>query len=344
MNFQSYLPDVVQNYLEMLLNGSPEQGAMGMIEILDYCNRHATWMDNNLGNTSESSGVNEKFRLHHHKSNFLDMRDDISIHVKSIKRLGEDERMRDAFSLLIGELNGDKQWQGFFKSALAARISYSKYRKGVKDAKQSANKIGRIADKLAQLIMELQDIELSNLPPEFFSVRHLLQKTDNYECFGGIFQTWRSVRPELLGKHYQQVEGMTDYNRNLSAFIPYGFKGDYAEQVEMEMRAIEDKSDQAQAKLHRVWRAAPALPALLNTLAEVAAGYTPENPGMVIAATTSNKDLQKTDYIRGFAHLLTEEHEIPLSKNIKKAIAIVGTVLHTDTDMDISYDDVRKAL
>jgi hypothetical protein len=92
------------------------------------------------------------------------------------------------------------------------------------------------------------------------------------------------------------------------------------------------------------WFSAPKVPTLLMTLAASAAQFEPAQSGMVGAALARREKLHKTAFIRGFAHLLSEEHNLALSTNIKKAIAIVATVILDDPNIDVTYDDVRHAL
>ena len=52
----------------------------------------------------------------------------------------------------------------------------------------------------------------------------------------------------------------------------------------------------------------------------------------------------KTEYLRAFGHLLSNNHSFTLTKKIMQAMAIVANVVINLPDVDVTYDDVRKAL
>ena len=65
---------------------------------------------------------------------------------------------------------------------------------------------------------------------------------------------------------------------------------------------------------------------------------------MIGAAIDSRKQNDKTEYLRAFGALLIEEHRFILTTDIKKAMAIAANVVINLPDIDVTYDDVRKAL
>jgi hypothetical protein len=61
------------------------------------------------------------------------------------------------------------------------------------------------------------------------------------------------------------------------------------------------------------------------------------------SAMSTRQNSRKTSYIRAFAAHLEESH-IAITSAVKRAMAITGNVIFNDTNMNISEDDVRKAL
>lgn len=87
-------------------------------------------------------------------------------------------------------------------------------------------------------------------------------------------------------------------------------------------------------------------------LAEAARDFLPSSPyicrpaevNMIGAAIQSRQRSPKTEYLRAFGNLLTDTHGLTLTTPILKAIAIVANVVINLPDVDVTYDDVRKAL
>lgn len=99
-----------------------------------------------------------------------------------------------------------------------------------------------------------------------------------------------------------------------------------------------------QHEISNAWILAPNMPALLRKLADIIRNYEPRQVGLVGAALVSQKPVAHTEYIRGLAFLLTENFKIQISTSTMKAISIVTNVTFDDPDLDVTYDDVRKAL
>jgi|TARA_Y100000310_G_scaffold315557_3_gene366270 hypothetical protein len=88
------------------------------------------------------------------------------------------------------------------------------------------------------------------------------------------------------------------------------------------------------------WSTAPSLAGLLDTVVTVAQGLGPRAG----AAIVSRERNVKTEYLRAFAILLRELHGFTLTVDVKKTMAIVTTVVLSQPDVDVSYDDVRKVV
>ena len=65
---------------------------------------------------------------------------------------------------------------------------------------------------------------------------------------------------------------------------------------------------------------------------------------MIGAAIDSRKHSEKAAYVRAFGKLLTDSHGLILNLPIMKAMAFVATVVLNQPEIDVTYDDVRKAL
>lgn len=61
------------------------------------------------------------------------------------------------------------------------------------------------------------------------------------------------------------------------------------------------------------------------------------------AAISTRQASRKTEYLRAFWQALSDDSIITLKTGIKKAMAITATVVINEPNIDVSYDDVRKA-
>ena len=88
--------------------------------------------------------------------------------------------------------------------------------------------------------------------------------------------------------------------------------------------------------------------ALLDMVASAARSFQPKIRGMAGAALASRQQNTKTEYLRAFAFLLTVHRlpnfQIALTTPVMKAMAIAANVALNLPDVDVTYDDVRKAL
>jgi len=65
---------------------------------------------------------------------------------------------------------------------------------------------------------------------------------------------------------------------------------------------------------------------------------------MIGAAIASRQRSAKTEYLRALGNQLTDAHCFTLTMPIMQAMAIVANVAINLPDVDVTYDDVRKAL
>jgi hypothetical protein len=72
---------------------------------------------------------------------------------------------------------------------------------------------------------------------------------------------------------------------------------------------------------------------------------------MIVSAISSRKNNSKAEYLRAFVHLLFEVHHwragpyhIAPTTAVKNAMAIAANVAINQENIDVSPDDVRKAI
>jgi hypothetical protein len=102
-----------------------------------------------------------------------------------------------------------------------------------------------------------------------------------------------------------------------------------------------DPKEEARNTLHYAWGVSPDFSELLDTVARAARDFEPSESGMIGAAIAKREKNNKTEYLRAFGKLLTDVHHLTLTGPVMKAMAILASVV---IDVDVTYDDVRKAL
>jgi hypothetical protein len=251
-----------------------------------------------------------------------------------LERLMSDERMEDSYTLLGGEFTDDAQWRGFAAAAWAANMDYTRVREKLKQARQHRDQIAKTAHELAELLDDTLVPGIS-WPLEFGDVATLLKNTDNHELEDHNLAMWRVVRKYILGEppSISDADGrppkpITAVSRNI---IRAGDKVD------------RNPAEVLRASINYAWGVAPRLSALLRTLSVAASQFEPREFGFPDAAVRTRQHNAKTEYIRAFGHVLSER-KITVSRGVMKAMAIAATVAMNHPDVDVTYDDVRKAL
>jgi len=252
-----------------------------------------------------------------------------------------EEPMRDAFALLTREFNDDRQWRNFIYAAWAARVDFAIYRDRLKQAAELKGEIADAAETLAKLIHQFADLGFDNGPGEFYSIPALLRQTDNHEMEGHNLHMWRSMRQYVLGDLPRQ--GALETRPAEESSEPPTVKM-VRVFLAPEEKAEIDPKEEARNMLRYAWGTAPDFPALLDTLAEAARSFKPSESGMIGAAIASRQRSAKTEYLRALGNQLTDAHCFTLTMPIMQAMAIVANVAINLPDVDVTYDDVRKAL
>lgn len=340
MNFKDFVPKVAQSYLNQLIQGTSDQpGLSNLVEQLDKLIELEAV--NNKNHPKELLEFGDEF-FRSSTLSFSKMKQDHLTRIATLTRLGEDNRMKDAYGILLQELSNNEQWNRFLWAAWSADREFKAHKEELKTAQTLAKEIGNTADKLSQLLVEFQSLDLQNRPREFYDVRQLLNITDNTHTLNYHFDRWRNLRPSVIGQHYPAVNAIKyDYDESNTDFY---LIEEYQAQLEQEIEFIEKNYGEAEAKTHLAWCSAPHFSKLLKSLSKAASEYSPAKDEVTNTAIKSRKSVRKTQYIRAFGQMLFADELLPQSKEIKKAISIVANVVLDDPEIDVSYDDVRKAL
>jgi hypothetical protein len=218
-------------------------------------------------------------------------------------------------------------------------MDFGPYRERLKRAAELKGEIADTAETLAKLIRRFSETG-TNGPGEFYSIPELLRQTDNHEMRGHNLHMWRSMRQHVLGEPPR---------RDVPETRPVEESGEPVPPIEivfvpMEEKAEIDPKEEARNMLRYAWGTAPDFSALLETVAKAGRAFKPSESGMIGAAIESRQRSLKTEYLRAFGNLLTDVHGFALTTPIMNAMAIVANVVINLPDVDVTYDDVRKAL
>lgn len=340
MDFPAYVPAAVRAHITSLIEGDSRE-PQGWAASLANAEEELSRIDREI-ETSLHRGENHRLSgLKKEKALALEHRDGLARALDCLHRLAHDSRMADAFAVLTREFTDDQQWHEYIQAAWTAKMNFKPYRERLKRAKQLKGEIAGVASSLARLIREFAETGV-NGPSEFFSIPELLRQTDHHEEQGSDVYMWRAIRHSVLGD-------LPD--RNIPEVKPDVSNEKSPTPPEIALRFVSpgdrvdiDPVEQARNTLRYAWGKAPDFPALLDSLANAAQNYQPSDYGMVRAALQSRQRSSKTEYLRAFGHLVTDVYGLALTAPIIQAIAITANVVINLPDVDVTYDDARKAL
>jgi hypothetical protein len=338
MNFPAYVPAAVRAHITILIDGDsrePQGWAASLAEAEETLTRINRAIERYLRRGEDDYLPS----LREQKADALAHRDGLKDNVDCLRRLAHDARMANAFALLTCEFTADRQWREFTSAAWAARMDFGLYRDRLKRATELKGKIANAAETLAELIHQFSEIGICG-PGEFYSIPELLRQTDNHEMQGHNLRMWRSMRRHILGDMPRQdipdakpAEGGSEPVPHIEiVLVPMGEKAEI------------DPEQEARNMSGYAWQVAPDFSALLGTMTSAARNFEPSESGMIGAAIQSRQQSRKTEYLRAFGSLLTDVHRFTLTTAIMQAMAIVANVVINLPDVDVTYDDVRKAL
>ncbi|MGC9456621.1 MAG: hypothetical protein ACP5DC_03770 [Halothiobacillaceae bacterium] len=321
MNCPDFVPEAARSYISALLEGDSWE-PMGWRAVLDSAEEALSSLKSNGTNTDEQRKQIAEAKAH---------RDEVADSVACLERLAIDERMKKPYQLLAEEFTENQQWERFIHAAWAARMDYSKYRDRVKRATEVKGKIAQKAEELAALIRQIGDTGV-DAPGELFSMAELLRQTDSGERRPSDRILWRGLRKHVLGDlpERESTELMQNH--------PIKIERVAAENVQI------SPEEQARNTARYSWGIAPSVPACLETIANVARQFRPKETGAIGAAIQTRQRSDKTEYVRAFGQIMEQSQGRTLTVITLKAMALVANVVINLPDVDVSYDDVRKAL
>ncbi len=338
MDFPAHVPAAVRAHITTLIEGDswePQGWAASLADAEETLAR----IDRAIETYIRRGEDDYLPSLRIQRAEALAHRDGLAGDVGCLRRLAHDARMADAFALLTREFTDDRQWRNFTYAAWAARADFSKYRDRLKRARELKGEIADTAETLAKLIHQFADTGISG-PSELYSIPELLRQTDNHEMHGHNLAMWRSMRRHVLGDMPR---------RDIPDAKPAEECGELMPPIEIVLVPMGEKpeiapEEEARNMLRYAWGTAPDFSALLGTMANAARNFEPSESGMIGAAIQSRQRSPKTEYLRAFGNLLTDVHKFTLTTAIMQAMAIVANVVINLPDVDVTYDDVRKAL
>jgi hypothetical protein len=338
MDFPAYVPAAVRAHIASLIEGDsyePHGWAASLVNAEESIAR----IDRDIETYIRRGEDDYLDSLRTQKAEAQAHRDLLAADLECLHRLGSDPRMRDAFALLTAEFTADQEWRSFIYAACAARVDFKKHRDRVKRAAELSGKISNAAKTLANLIREFSEIGL-NGPDEFYSIAELLRQTDNHEMQGHNLHMWRSMRHHILGD--LPIRDLPETKIVIESIDLESLAN--ISLVHAGEKAAIAPEEVARNNLRYAWGVAPEFPELLDTVAKTSLAFSPRESGMIGAAIDSRKHSEKAAYVRAFGKLLTDSHGLILNLPIMKAMAFVATVVLNQPEIDVTYDDVRKAL
>jgi hypothetical protein len=329
MQFPSYVPAAVRKKISRYLEGESDRDIPGYIQLLACAGSHLCELSRAIQSRKDRGEIEYLPNLHKQMADAVQRRDGLARDVDILKRLANDPRMREAFRLLNDEFTNGNQFEGFIFSAWVARADYANYRDRLKRAGELKGEIAKTARALAVLIRRFANTGVDG-PDEFWSIPALLRRTDSDDVL------WRPLRRQLLG------------DRPESAGEPGASDVDNAPTIEVRFVAQDDRvkvdhQQQALDTTRYIWHLSPPLPALLESVATAARSFTPRESGMIAAALISRQRSNKTEYLRAFANRLIDSG-IAVTTPVMHAMVPAANVVINSSELDVSYDDVRKAL
>jgi len=342
MDFPAYVPAAVREHLAHYLEGESDRSIPGYIEILANAESRLTEIDGAIEKFIRRGEEDYLPGLRMQRAEAAQHRDRLARDVDCLRRLAHNPHMREAFALLTREFTDDQQWRGFIHSAWSAGVDFKKYRDNRKRAAELTADIANAAASLAKLIRQFCDTGRS-APDEFYSIPELLRQTDNHDMQGHNLEMWRAMRCHVLGDPPRRDAPEVEHARggDDQALKPVIVIRTIAEPGE---KPAIDHAQQQRETLRYAWGTAPDLPELLDTVASAARRWEPDGTGFIAAAIESRQRSAKTEFLRAFGSLLADTHHLPLTAVVRKAMAITANVVINLPGVDVTYDDVRKAL
>jgi hypothetical protein len=341
MDFPSYVPNAVQRQVSAALDGdswNPSGWRAALIEADSEQLRLGALLES----FSEDPDVANNIRIECQKC-----RDDCNAlrqNVACFERLALREEMKGAYENLIAACTTDDQQMAFVRSAWAADMNYPWFREKIKGAKEVARKIADAAGVLSALLRHAHQ-HGNYLTGEFSSVRWLLQNT-NHQPGDSDYWMWQHMRHSVLGgnrEDHEECSNSAGAKNGVLDAPPMPVEIKWGGEAPSEVAPVDPKTER-QNELDYVWEKAPDMAQVIDSMQRAALRETPTEREAVGAALVSRKNSRKFEYLRAFASKLQEEYNIELTPEIRAAMAVTATVVLNDSAIDVTTDDVRKAI
>lgn len=364
MDFPSYLPHAVRASMARLLEGEEK--------LLTGWNSALASAEADLTRLQQQRDEPDSNELRIARAEATERRDHLAADVACCQRLLHDARMQPAYARLVSLPNvTDSHLSGFIYAALAARMDYAKHREQVNAADDLALGVAKAAGALADLLRKAEGFVGPRLPSEFFSIQSLLEKTE-HDVTDRDFYMWPGQRRVILGEALPALEVVEPADAEADGDIvivnprePMGMES--ATPVRRRCKVHASRKGRASVARHRLgapnaaariapaeasrdalryaWGTAPSMARIIATMqhAATATAYTASESGHIAAALASRQHSAKTAYLRAFGALLRDVHRMDLTPATMNAMATAATVVLNESDLVVTYDDVRKA-
>lgn len=324
MEFCNFVPTAARSYILEMINGEPPKWD-GLQRSVDKAKEQ---LDQLLkknqakveqGNLLSVAAVREQRRAEAHYKQLLG-------DLGAVQRFGADLQMEPAYKALKKSSDEDELLRRFLHAAWGARIDFLRYKDALDRAKILSEEIAVDAENLSTKIRDLFET-FHDTPLELQSISELLRQTDNHELDGHNRGMWRLYRGVILGDPPIDQKDASPKKQDLL----------------MEPTPPTD-ADVYRANLRYAWTLAPDFAELLSKVAETMGDFVPQKTGYIGAGISSREVNEKTAYIRGLYKLLKDAHGFKIDLPIRQAIAAVTAVMLNNPDIDVTTDDVTKAI
>lgn len=336
MKFESFVPSPVRVYIEETIRGYENYD--GLEKILANANQRLLDISESLHQKLRDDGILDSEDIEK-KNKAQAHRDQCVSDIAFLHRLGSDLRMEAAYKALEIIFTTDDQWRRFLHCCWSARIDFNPYRKRMENATDLSKKIAEEAEALATKIRAIDQV-YTDLPLELHSIQALLRGTENRSFFDRNLEMWRIHRGVILGDQLPEDFEDSRLTQETTSLHKVSFRSD----EEVVQQKVASEVDQYRSNVKYAWGLAPDFASLLLKVAEVMKDFSPKEHGYIGAGLASRQVNEKTSYIRALYNLLKNAHGIEMSLHVRKAIAWITTIALDQKDVEVTLDDVTKAI
>jgi hypothetical protein len=336
MKFESFVPAPVRIYIEETISGS--QNHDGLEKILANAKQSFLDISASLQQKLDDIGFLDSESIDK-KNRTQAYRDQCEGDVAFLCRLGSDLRMKAAYKSLEKVFTTDDQWRQFLYCCWSARIDFNRYREKMENATDLSKKIAEEAESLATKIRAIEQVH-TNLPLELHSIQALLRVTENRSLFDRNLEMWRIHRGVVLADQPPQDFDNARLIQETTTLHKVSFRSD----EEVVQQKVVSEVDQYRSNVKYSWGLAPDFASLLFKLAEIMKDFLPKEHGYIGAGLASRESNEKTAYIRALYNLLSNSPGIEMNLHVRKAIVSVTSIALDQKDVEVTLDDVTKAI